>query len=413
MDSGLAVAKVAGLLRRILFFTVALPYSDTFFVMAFERECTETYWERRIRAFDFFGGVPHRITCGDTKVLVSKIIGPHDRRLTDAFLQLKSHYLFDHRFCRAGRPNEKGVVEGVVKFARLNFFVPVPQVRDLEELNGELALMCREDMKRKLRGKGAPKSELLADDQAAFLTLPPAPLDACRKQSTTASSLSLVRFDCNDYSVPVRHAHHPVAAKENTMKSTEKRNTVRNMPTLLRFTCPRCGGHTLRQFEGTRTYTIYDISVWVDDKDDPNSARIAPESAPMYQSRDEPERDRGWECGTCGTPLCGVDGSPLGTASDLAEWLVRNSPAEDVCEDMEFQCPGCGGKTPGLSDRISIKAVVTEDGRLETVGSDVIHEEERIFGCWNCEFVIEDENGPIRDLSAVVEWLKQNCEQDG
>jgi predicted RNA-binding Zn-ribbon protein involved in translation (DUF1610 family) len=170
--------------------------------------------------------------------------------------------------------------------------------------------------------------------------------------------------------------------EDNTMKSTERTNTVRNMPTLLRFTCPRCGGHTLRQFDGSRTYTTYDISVWVDDKDDPSSARIAPESAPIYQSRDEPERDRGWECGTCGTALCGKDGSPLQAPHDVAEWLIENSPDQKTFEDLDFQCPVCGGETLGLSDRISFKAVLTEDGELLTLGGDVIHEEERIFGCW-------------------------------
>jgi len=40
-----------------------------------------------------------------------------------------------------------------------------------------------------------------------------APFEACRKTSTTASSLSLVRFDSNDYSVPVRWAHHPIVVK--------------------------------------------------------------------------------------------------------------------------------------------------------------------------------------------------------
>jgi hypothetical protein len=54
---------------------------------------------------------------------------------------------------------------------------------------------------------------LLAEDRAAFLPLPAAPFDACTTESTTASSLSLVRFDANDYSVPVRYAHHPVLAK--------------------------------------------------------------------------------------------------------------------------------------------------------------------------------------------------------
>ena len=43
--------------------------------------------------------------------------------------------------------------------------------------------------------------------------VPPSPFGACRKASTFASSLSLVRFDSNDYSVPVRCAHHPVVVK--------------------------------------------------------------------------------------------------------------------------------------------------------------------------------------------------------
>ena len=55
-----------------------------------------------------------------------------------------SHYLFDHHFCQVRRANEKGVVEGTVKFARLNFFVPVPQVRDFAELNAWLLERCRE-----------------------------------------------------------------------------------------------------------------------------------------------------------------------------------------------------------------------------------------------------------------------------
>ena len=50
-------------------------------------------------------------------------------------------------------------------------------------------------------------------DQKAFLPLPTTPFESCRKFSTTASSLSLVRFDGNDYSVPVRWAHHPIVVK--------------------------------------------------------------------------------------------------------------------------------------------------------------------------------------------------------
>jgi transposase len=213
VDFGYALSKVSGVLRKVAFFVMVLPYSDAFFVMVFERECTESYWEGHVRAFEFFGGVPQRISYDNSRVLVSKIIGPHDRKLTDGFLKLQSHYLFREHFCRVRRPNEKGVVEGVVKFTRLNFFVPVPQVRDLEELNGRLVELCQQDMKRRLRGKNGTKAELLKEDQRVFLDLPPVPFDACRKQPTRASSLSLVRFDDNDYSVPVDYAHHEILIK--------------------------------------------------------------------------------------------------------------------------------------------------------------------------------------------------------
>jgi hypothetical protein len=111
------------------------------------------------------------------------------------------------------RPNEKGVVEGTVKFARLKYFVPVPQVRDLEALNAWLVEQCRQDLSRTLRGQKASKTVLLAEDQEAFLPLPQVPFDACLKQRAWACSLSLVRFDTNDYSVPTAYAHHELLVK--------------------------------------------------------------------------------------------------------------------------------------------------------------------------------------------------------
>jgi transposase len=213
VDFGEAVAQVGGRLRKVAFFVRALPHSDAFFVRAYERECTETFWDGHVRAFAFFGGVPRRITYDNSRVMVARIVGPRQRELTDGFLQLKSHYLFDHHFGRVERPNEKGVVEGTVKFARLNFFVPVPQVRDLDALNTDLLARCGDDLRRRVRGATAIKQVLLDAERAAFLPLPAAPFDACRKRSTAASSLSLVRYDDNDYSVPVRYAHHPIVVR--------------------------------------------------------------------------------------------------------------------------------------------------------------------------------------------------------
>ena len=213
VDFGVALVKMNGRLRKVSFFAMALPHSDAFFVMAFDRECTETFQEGHVKAFEHFEGVPWRITYDNTRVCISKIIGTRARRLTKGFLRLVSHYLFEPHFCLVRRANEKGVVEGLVKFARLNFFVPVPQVRDFAELNAYLLGRCKEDLQRRLRGKCLTKAKLLLEDRAAFRKLPPAPFDAFRPDNTQADSASLVRFDNNDYSVPVAYAHHPVLVK--------------------------------------------------------------------------------------------------------------------------------------------------------------------------------------------------------
>ena len=216
VDFGHALVKLDGELVMRPFFVMALPYSDAYFVQVFERESTEFVWEGHIRAFEFFGGVPWRISYDNASTLVAKILGVHARELTVRFKQLVSHYLFDTHFCTVRRGNEKGVVEGGVKYARLNFMVPVPVVKSLEKLNEKLLESCRNDLERKLRGRSGTKEDLLAEERAAFRPLPVVPFEARVQVSTTSTSLSLVRFDCNDYSVPAEYAHHPVVVKGGT-----------------------------------------------------------------------------------------------------------------------------------------------------------------------------------------------------
>jgi len=216
VDFGHALANIGGVLQKIVFFVMSLPHSDAVYIQAYPRICTEAMWDGHLKSFFFFGGVPWRITYDNDKTLVAGVLGGRERKLTDGFLQLASHYLFDHHFCLVRRANEKGVVESMVRYTRSNFLVPVPQVRDMEELNAYLQDRCSDELSRTVRGKNASKSVLLKDDQSAFRALPDAPFEACKKRSTASDSLSLVRFDSNQYSVPVDYAYHTVVIKGYT-----------------------------------------------------------------------------------------------------------------------------------------------------------------------------------------------------
>jgi hypothetical protein len=144
------------------------------------------------------------------KIAVAKITGSREREVTREFLRLESHYLFEHHFCLVRRPNEKGHVERLVDFARANFLVPVPVTDDLARLNELLEQSCRKDLDRRLRGKPGPKTQLLEEERAAMLPFPKETFEARRVVAGQASSLSLVRFDDNDYSVPTAYAHREI-----------------------------------------------------------------------------------------------------------------------------------------------------------------------------------------------------------
>ncbi len=169
---------------------------------------TEAFLEGHVKAFAYFGGVPTRILYDNTKIAVAKILGGTERKRTRAFSELQSHYLFADKF---GRPAKgKGKVEGLVGYARRNFMVPIPR---WDGFNADLEQQCRKRRQRKLRGHTETIAERFERDRAAFLTLPAAPYEACEKVSARVSSLALVRYRGNDYSVPTRHGHLQVLVR--------------------------------------------------------------------------------------------------------------------------------------------------------------------------------------------------------
>jgi len=210
VDFGHADVFVDGEQVKAALFVMTLPYSDAIFIQAYPRETTEAFLDGHIRAFAHLGGVPRRITFDNTTLAVAKVGKGRERTFTHEFSRLVSHHLFETHFCRVRKANEKGHVERLVDFARRNYLVPVPKVRSFAELNATLLEACHEDLQRTLRGKAAPKQTLLDDERGKFLPLPAERFEARRIVATRANSLSLVRFDSNDYSVPTEFAHHEV-----------------------------------------------------------------------------------------------------------------------------------------------------------------------------------------------------------
>ncbi len=143
VDVGEALVVIDGVERKAHDLVVDLPHSDDAFVQAFPAETTEAFCDGHNAAFHDFGGVPRRIVYDNTTLAVARMLGDGTRQRTRVFSELQSHDVFDDRFGRPGKGNDKGTVEGLVGYARRNFFVPVPRVASWDALNLDLANKCR------------------------------------------------------------------------------------------------------------------------------------------------------------------------------------------------------------------------------------------------------------------------------
>jgi len=182
-------------------------------VKAYPAETTEAFLDGHVSAFAFFGGVPLSVLYDNLKIAVAKICGDGKRERTRAFTELVSHYLFSDRFGRPGKGNDKGKVEGLVKYARSNFMTPIPVAASFDDLNAMLTERCRARQMERAGRHAETIGARLAADLDAFRDLPAVPLEPCEKRAARVSSTALVRHRGNDYSVPTAYGFQDIIVK--------------------------------------------------------------------------------------------------------------------------------------------------------------------------------------------------------
>lgn len=206
-DFGEASVVIGGVHQVVQFFCLRLCFSGMPFVIAFPHQRQEAFFEGLRRGFEALGGVPERVIFDNLRQAVRKVLEGKSRVEQDAFIRLRTHYLFESTFCTPTQGNEKGSVEALVGFARRNFFTPLPEVATVEELNEMLWARCQDYGRRTRRGQTLSVTELWEQERLSSLRrLPAVPFDCSRCIEVNANRLSCVAFETNHYSVPVQYA---------------------------------------------------------------------------------------------------------------------------------------------------------------------------------------------------------------
>jgi len=194
-------------------FEMTLPFSVATYARVYPFEKQEAFFDGHQRGFDFFGGVPDEMRYDNLRTAVAKVLKGRGRIEQDSFIHFRSHYVFQSSFCTPGRGNEKGSVEGNIGFTRRNWFVPLPEFRELDELNAWLERKCRENLTRTPDGRTTTIAAALQEERQRFHALPRVAFDACRVVLAKADHHALVRFEGSRYSVPVSCAFQDVTVR--------------------------------------------------------------------------------------------------------------------------------------------------------------------------------------------------------
>jgi transposase len=179
--------------RKAQKFVMRLMYSGKDFVRLYERCDQLSFLDAHVRAFEYFGGVPHRVVYDNLSAAVKKKIAGSERELTERFMALVSHYLFEPCFTRPAEGHDKGGVEARGKGIRLAHLTPIPEG---ENLFGISEFLLRE-VELTFAGE-----ERFAEERMNLRALPESPFEARRVQLVAVSRRSTVCIEGATYSVP-------------------------------------------------------------------------------------------------------------------------------------------------------------------------------------------------------------------
>lgn len=213
IDWGEATVYINNQKTKINFFCGRLCSSCDIFVQAYYSQNLESFLEAEQTMFDYFRGIPKRLIFDNAKVAVREGFGRH-AKATDGYKSFAAHYAFKTDFCNIASGNEKGLVEKLVGYARRNFMVPVPRVSSLYELNQSLLKDCLNYRNtHKIESRSQSVKEAYEQELYFLRPIPVFRFDTSRTITPIVGDYSTVRFEKNNYSVPVRYLRKSVIVK--------------------------------------------------------------------------------------------------------------------------------------------------------------------------------------------------------
>ena len=196
-------AEFDGQPRKVYIFCMRSMASGAAFHRAYPHATQQAFLEAHELAFHWFGGVFHTLRFDNLTSAVKKILRGYQREETTRFIAFRSHWGFQAEFCTPGEGHEKGGVENENGQYRRNYMVPVPKVRNLEELNQLLANGAAEEQTRLITGRNLSIGALMLAEREHLLPLAAEGFDLAALHFPHVNQSGCVKVLTNFYSTPL------------------------------------------------------------------------------------------------------------------------------------------------------------------------------------------------------------------
>ncbi len=217
-------------------FVMTLAWSRHMYAEIVRDQKVATWLGCHRRAFEWFGGVPARVTIDNPKCAITRACY-RDPEVQRAYAECAEGYGFKIEPCPPRDPKKKGRVESAVKYIK-RAFLPLREFRDLSAANAELRAWILDVAGQRIHGTTRERPiERFVETEQPFLR----PLPACAPQLAVWARVKLhadchVQFENAYYSAPYRLVRQPLwlRATDTTVQLFHDLELVATHPRLYR-----------------------------------------------------------------------------------------------------------------------------------------------------------------------------------
>lgn len=190
-DFGEVKLVINGITKKYYIAVLSSPAGNFRWCYLYDNCKKDVFLDSHVRFFKMIGGVWKEIVYDNMRNVVSKFIGKNEKELNEDLVKMSLYYGFDINVTNAFSGNEKGYVEGSVKYLRNKIFA-----ENYKFNSEEAAIEYMESQLMKLN----ENSKIEQEKKILKPTKPPLELAEIRK--SFVNKYSFVQIENNFYSVP-------------------------------------------------------------------------------------------------------------------------------------------------------------------------------------------------------------------